>query len=148
MNPSRRGDETEAIVLGRLMDSGVSILVPFGDSDRYDLVVEDDRELYRVQCKTGSWANGTVRFNRSTSTRTGGERVDSEYSADEIDAYAVYAPRTETVYWVPIEATGTGEMRLRVDEPKPGAPRSKIHWASDYELSARFDGRSPDNDPQ
>ncbi len=46
MNASRKGDETEAVILSRLMTFGVSVSVPFGDSDRYDLVVDDD-DLYR-----------------------------------------------------------------------------------------------------
>ncbi len=68
MNTSRKGDETEAAILSRLMELGLSVSVPFGDSDRYDLVVDDGRCLYRVQCKTGSWVNGAIRFNLYTST--------------------------------------------------------------------------------
>lgn len=137
-NPSRKGDETEAVVLGRLMNHGVSISVPFGDSDRYDLIADDGTRLYRVQCKTGSWVNGSVRFNLYTSTVNAEGRVDSDYTAEEIDTYAVHSAETDEVYWVPIEETGKGEMRLRVDDPHPKAPRSKINWADDYRLSSRF----------
>ena len=138
MNSSRRGDETESIVLAELMRVGLSVSVPFGDSDRYDLIVDDDGSLYRVQCKTGSWVNGTVRFNLYSSTTASGDRSDSEYTADEIDAYAVYAQSLDRVYWVPIEDTGHGEMRLRVDDPHPHAPLSTINWAEEYELTDRF----------
>jgi len=138
VNTSRKGDETEAVVVARLMRFGLSIAVPFGDSDRYDLLVDEGNRLHRVQCKTGSWVNGSVRFNLYTSTvRTDG-RVDESYTADEIDAYAVYSADTDDVYWVPVEATGQGEMRLRVEEPHPKAPKSKINWASDYEVARRF----------
>ncbi|WP_135820427.1 group I intron-associated PD-(D/E)XK endonuclease [Halostella litorea] len=138
MNPSRRGDETEAVLLQRLLSSGVSVSVPFGDSDRYDLIVDERGELYRVQCKTGNWVNGTVRFNLYTSTVDGGERVDRDYTEGEVDAYAVYSPDTAAAYWVPIGDTGTGEMRLRVEDPHPNAPASAINWAADYALSDRF----------
>jgi hypothetical protein len=139
MNTSRRGDETEAAVLWALMRQGLSVSVPFGDNDRYDLIADDGNELYRIQCKTGSRVNGTVRFKLYSSTVSGGERVDTEYSADEIDAYAVHAPELETVYWVDVSETGTGEMRLRVDDPHPKAPTSKINWATEFELGDRFD---------
>jgi hypothetical protein len=139
VNPSRRGDVTEAVVLGELMECGVSVAVPFGDADRYDLIVDDGDALLRVQCKTGSWVNGTVRFNLYSSTVAGGERVDDEYGPDEVDAFAVYAPRMDEAYWVPFDATGAGEMRLRVEEPGAGAPRSRINWAREFRLRDRFD---------
>jgi hypothetical protein len=100
MNTSRKGDETESTVLSRLKAVGLSVSVPFGDSNRYDLVVDDGEALYRVQCKTGSWINGTVRFKLYTSTVNADGRVDSEYTAEEIDVYVVYSRRTDDVYWV------------------------------------------------
>jgi len=138
MNTSRKGDETEAVILGRLMDLGVSVSVPFGDSDRYDLIADDGSCLYRTQCKTGSWVNGSVRFNLYSSTVNEDGRVDSDYTSEEVDAYAVYSEETDTVYWVPIEATGNGEMRLRVEDPHPKAPTSKINWADDYAVAKQF----------
>ncbi len=92
------------------MAAGVSVSVPFGDSDRYDLVVDDGTRRYRVQCKTRSRIDGTVRFNLYSSTTNSDGRIDADYTADEIDAYAVYSPDTDTAYWVPIEETGSGEM--------------------------------------
>ncbi|WP_224270719.1 group I intron-associated PD-(D/E)XK endonuclease [Haloprofundus salinisoli] len=81
MNPSRRGDETEAVILASLMNLGFSVSVPFGDSDRYDLVVDDHETLSRVQCKTGNWVNGSIRFNLYSSTVGGDGRVDADYTA-------------------------------------------------------------------
>ena len=138
MNSSRKGDETEATVLARLMDLGVTVAVPFGDSDRYDLLADDGGKRHRVQCKTGNWVNGTVRFNLYTSTVGAGGRIDAEYTAEEIDAFAVYSGRTDEVYWISVEETGAGEMRLRVDDPHPKAPTSRIRWASDHLLADRF----------
>ncbi|WP_157972673.1 group I intron-associated PD-(D/E)XK endonuclease [Haloprofundus halophilus] len=139
MNTSRRGDETEATILGALMALGCSVSVPFRDSDRYDLIVDDSEALHRVQCKTGNWVNGAIRFNLYSSTVVEGSRVDAEYTPDEIDAYAVYSPETKRVYWIPISDTGAGEMRLRVEDPHPKAPKSRINWASDYLVTEQFD---------
>jgi len=138
VNPSRRGDETEATLLARLLDCGCSVAVPFGDSDRYDLLVDDGGYLFRVQCKTGSWVNGTVRFRLYSSTVVESGRVDADYTAEEVDAFAVYAPETDDAYWVPISETGDGEMRLRVEDPEPKAPRSRVNWAHEYLLAERF----------
>jgi hypothetical protein len=138
MNTSRKGDETESTILSRLIAVGLSVYIPFGDSDRYDLVVDDGKALSRVQCKTGSWINGTVRFNLFTSTVNADGRVDPGYTAEEIDVYAVYSRRTDDAYWIPIRETGSGEMRLRVEEPHPKAPTSRIDWARDYTLTTVF----------
>ncbi|NEU57958.1 group I intron-associated PD-(D/E)XK endonuclease [Halorussus sp. MSC15.2] len=138
MNTSRKGDETEVTILARLMRVGASVSVPFGDNDRYDLVADDGDRLHRVQCKTGNWTNGTVRFNLYTSVVNSEGRVDSDYTSEEIDAYAVYSADTDSVYWVPIEETGDGEMRLRVEDPHPKAPESRINWANEYALSEQF----------
>lgn len=139
VNPSRRGDVSESVVLARIMRLGVSVAVPFGDSDRYDLVVDDDGTLVRVQCKTGSWVNGTVRFKLYSSTVGESGRVDDAYSATGVDAFAVFSPRLDEVFWVPIAETGSGEMRLRVEDPAPKAPRSRINWAADFKLRHRFE---------
>ncbi|KTG10858.1 hypothetical protein AUR64_06635 [Haloprofundus marisrubri] len=120
------------------MKVGLSVSVPFGDSDRYDLLVDDYETLYRVQCKTGSWVNGSIRFNLYSSTVEESGRVDTDYTPDEIDAYAVYSPKTEHVYWVPIGDTGNGEMRLRVEDPHPKAPKSRINWAEEYRLTEQI----------
>lgn len=134
----RRSDETEAIVLGRLMKLGVSISIPFGDSNRYDLIADDGTRLYRIHCKTGNWVNGSVKFSLYTSTENGDERANTDDAPEEVDGYAVYSYETEEVYWVPTDETGTGEMRLRVESPHRKAPKSKINWADEYLLSNQF----------
>ena len=41
---------------------GYAILVPFGENTRYDLVIDDGRQMRRVQCKTGRLRDGAVVF--------------------------------------------------------------------------------------
>lgn len=48
------GDKSEACIIAKLMQVGYAVLIPFGGSERYDLVIEDaDGQFWRVQCKTG-----------------------------------------------------------------------------------------------
>ena len=49
-NTKSVGDETEVAILHELVEAGWSVSIPFGDNDKYDLVVDDGDELYRVQC--------------------------------------------------------------------------------------------------
>ncbi|SDM02476.1 PD-(D/E)XK endonuclease [Halogranum gelatinilyticum] len=131
-NTKDAGDETEAKILSRLIASGYSVSVPFGDNDKYDLVVDDDDELHRVQCKT-AWQNKdeTIRFNTHSQTTKDGDYHERTYHG-EIDAFVVRYPETETLYWIRVEEATRQKMELRfeaeIDHPS-------INWAEEYEFT-------------
>ena len=50
----RRGEAAEAAFLARATYLGFSVCIPWGDSDRYDSVVELDRGFLRVQVKSAT----------------------------------------------------------------------------------------------
>lgn len=130
------GDETESKALAELIDCGYSVSIPFGDNDRYDLVVDDGDDCYRVQCKTG-WTNKaeTVRFNTHSQTTKDGSYHENTYRGD-IDAFLVYYPENDTFYWIDAADAPEQKMELRfeseIDHPS-------INWADTYE----FDGTIP-----
>ncbi|WP_440772023.1 group I intron-associated PD-(D/E)XK endonuclease [Natronorubrum sp. DTA28] len=135
-NSKQVGDETESRALTKLLECGYSVSIPFGDNDRYDLVVDDGGDLYRVQCKTG-WPNKTetMRFNTHSQTTRDGSYHEETYHG-EVDAFLVYYPKNDTFYWIDTaDATGQ-KMELRfeseIDHPS-------INWADTYE----FDGTIP-----
>ena len=135
-NSKAIGDEPESRVLSELLTHGYSVSIPFGDNDRYDLVVDDGDELYRIQCKTG-WPNKdeTLRFNTHSQTTKNGTYHERTYHGD-IDAFMVYYPETETFYWIDTADATEQKMELRfeseIDHPS-------INWAREYE----FDGTIP-----
>lgn len=135
-NTKATGDETEARIIHEFIANGYSVSLPFGDNDKYDLVVDDGQQLYRIQCKT-AWQNkdATIRFNTHSQTTANGKYHEQTYE-NAIDAFAVRDPATETLYWVDIEDATTQKMELRfeaqIDHPS-------INWAADYE----FEGRIP-----
>ncbi len=53
-NDSRsKGELSELLIAGALVCAGYSVLMPYGQMQRYDLVIEDAKgEFWRVQCKT------------------------------------------------------------------------------------------------
>ena len=135
-NSKDKGDETEAAVIHRLVSAGYSVSVPFGDNEKYDLVVDDVGDLYRVQCKT-AWQNKdqTIRFNTHSQTTRNGNYHEETYHG-EVDAFIVRYPETETLYWIGIEDATTQKMELRFDAQ---IDHPSINWAVDYE----FDGTIP-----
>ena len=64
------------------------MLSPFGDNERYDLVIEEGDEFYRLQVKTARTENGRLQFEtRSTGTLT--RTIEKESYEGDIEAFAV-----------------------------------------------------------
>jgi hypothetical protein len=63
-NTKSIGETSEAVVLAEFIKAGFPVLLPFGDNQRYHMVVEVYGRLLRVQCKTASpygWKGGRGR---------------------------------------------------------------------------------------
>jgi hypothetical protein len=128
MNTSRKGDIAEAKVLTKFLTLSWSVSIPFGDNDRYDLILDKgDGKLHRIQVKKGRLIDGAVVFNVYSNTGNGKART---YKG-EVDYFAV--THKSSVYLVPIEETTATEMRLRV-EPTKNRQVKNIRWAKDYEI--------------
>jgi hypothetical protein len=138
VSTKQAGDASEATVLATLIDLGYTVSIPFGDNDPYDLVVETDRGLVRVQVKTGWLEDGRVRFKTCSRTTRDGERVARDYSPGEVDAFAVRCRERAELYWVPVEQTGAKSTYLRVGEPDIDHP--SVRNAEEF----RFETNLPD----
>lgn len=130
MNPSTKGDITEAMVLAGLLRSGKVVLQPFGNSQRYDLVIEENGKFLRVQCKTGRLQNGAVVFNTCSVNVESGKAVTRSYHG-QIELFGVYCPELDKIYLVPIEDVPIGKMSLRVEFSRK---YKTMNDASKYEL--------------
>ncbi|QLD89298.1 hypothetical protein HWV07_09765 [Natronomonas salina] len=130
MNTKDVGDTSEALVLAELTRRGYSVAVPFGDNDRYGLLVDADASLYRVQVKTG-WREGDcIRFKTGSQTTADGEATVEEYTDTEIDAFAVRCRDSGGLFWVPLEAAGRKSTYLRVEDAAIDHPR--VSYAEEY----------------
>ena len=136
-HPKRVGDVTTAAVLMRLIDLYGTVLLPFGENQRYDLVVEIDERLVRVQCKTGRLRDGVIKFNAcSSSYHHPGRDRTSGYNHSykgQAEFFGVYCPQIDAVFLVPVDNVGVRLGTLRV-APTANSQQRGIRWASDYEL--------------
>lgn len=132
MNTKTVGDKTEAKVLAALLEVYPTVLIPFGDNQRYDFVFEDvDGSFLKVQCKTGRYRNGVIIFNAYSNTRKDGQTVATKYSG-EVDYFGIVCPDFVEVYLVPIADVGNSSKgHLRVDPTKNGQDYGS-KWAKDY----------------
>ncbi len=133
-----KGNIAEAAIALEAIKLGIEVLRPLAEHGRYDLVLDIGTRLIRVQCKWGSLDRGLgvvcVRVGGSRHTPNG--YVTSTYSAEEVDAIAVYCAELGEAFLVPIEvAAGKRQMHLRLDPPRNGQ-RACINLADDYRLGA------------
>lgn len=122
------GNQTEAVVLAALVQAGYRPLLPFGSGHPYDIALDLDGKLIRVQCKTGRLLKeGVVFFPTAMWCRNMSYR---SYRGD-IDSFGVYCPSTKEVYLVPIEDVPGRAAYLRIEPTKNGQAKG-VRWAEDY----------------
>lgn len=118
------------MVLAALVQRGFEVLVPFGEGQPYDLVIDlGGPDFMRVQCKTAWPVGGCLIFN---SLATDHGRGPQSYRG-RADIFGVYFPPNRTVYLVPIDGVADSEGRLRL-MPARNNQRQGIRYAADYEI--------------
>jgi len=134
-NTTAMGDIAEQAVVLALLKAGKTVLRPFSNASRYDLAVDNlDGTFTRVQCKTGTLKcdGGVVRFRpRSADAR----RPNGVPYHGQIDAFGVYCPQNQQVYFVPIADLGSisSEVSLRLVPARSGR-KIGIRYATAYAL--------------
>jgi len=118
VNTKLVGDISEAAVIAAFLKAGYNVLVPFGDRNRYDVVIEDGGAFQRVQIKTGRERFGNVEFNTKSTTRRNGKRHEVGYKG-QIECFAVYHRERDVVYVVPVDQCADSNAKLRIDDSKP-----------------------------
>jgi prevent-host-death family protein len=135
---NHKGAVAEAMIAAHAIKLGIDVLSPIAEHTRYDLAFDVGEQILRVQCKWGALDEdaGVIRVRVGGSRHTPKGYVFSSYSADEIDAVAVYCEPLETVFLVPIElVAGKRQLHLRV-APTRNSQVGAVNMASAYELGA------------
>jgi len=131
MNSKAIGERSEAAVMASLLKAAEVVLFPFGDNQRYDLVLDRDGVFVRIQVKTGRLKNGAIGFNLCSSYAHRG-RGTRNYRG-QCEFFGVFCPELDEVYLVPVEAVGTSWCSLRV-APLKGSNGREPLWAEDYRV--------------
>jgi hypothetical protein len=125
-SPTRqKGELAEGAILAGLLKLGLTVMLPFGGGAPYDLVVDLDGALIRIQCKTAQLISGH---------RRGSYR-------GLVDVIAAYAPTNGKIYWFRPEEAGLTSISLRLT-PTRNKQIGGVHQASDYELENRIGRRN------
>lgn len=94
----RRGEVAEAAFMAKASRMGFGVAKPWGDSDRYDFIVDTGERLQRVQVKS-AYAPGQ---DGGYSFHAHGHTLRA-YRADEIDALVAYVVPEDAWYVFPVK---------------------------------------------
>lgn len=127
---NQKGDLTELYVLTHFMEMGIIVSTPYGQNSRYDMIIDYNNHLYRIQVKTSHSDNNgeTFMFYSASSHITARGCHKVTYSKDEIDFFATIWDNQ--LYLIPVEECGS-TVTLRIAPPKNNATKN-IRFAKDY----------------
>lgn len=133
LNSKQKGNITEVECMLAFLKLGYNVLMPYGDCERYDFVVDIEGKLLKIQVKTSSDSHideGYIIFKCANKTTKEGQFVRHSYTKEQIDYFMT--SYNGQCYLIPVEETST-EKRLRFTSPKNGQLKG-ISFAKDYEL--------------
>jgi hypothetical protein len=131
LTPNMIGERAQGAIVAEVVKYGYTVLIPFGEAHRYDMVIEKKGQFLRLQCKAGRYSNGGINFNTCSSNWY--NKTRKRYTREEIDYFAVYCEYTEKVYLVPVEEVGGVGGTLRVEPPANNQTKG-VRWAEDFEI--------------
>lgn len=119
---SRKGSIAEALVVADVIRRGYRVSIPYCADSPYDLLVDRQGKIERVQVKFAQVIEGGIRFPCATSRRV--------YTSANVDWLAACEPISGRCYYVPAGQLGKGRrsMTLRYEATK----RTGAKLASEY----------------
>ena len=93
-----RGEWVELLFMTRAAEHGLRVMRPWGDSSRYDFVVETGGRFLRVQVKSTNFRKSKFYVYSMVRCR------QKCYTSEDIDIFAIYVVPLDIWYFVPIRA--------------------------------------------
>ena len=113
-----RGEWAELLFMTRAAEHGLRVIKPWGDSSRYDFVVETGGRFLRVQVKSTS--NRRRKLYACAIQGT----ARRPYTAAEIDFFAIYVIPADCWYIIPIEVASRVKYVIGLSPHNPLSPNA------------------------
>jgi hypothetical protein len=120
IHTKQRGELAELAFMFKAVSMGFGVSKPWGDSERYDFILNAGRVLWRVQIKS-------IFTRRHCQIRSSG-RSGIPYTADEIDFLVVYIGFRDLWYVFPITAVQHGYLYLNTDARQSRHEKYREAW--------------------
>jgi len=102
-NSPRRGEKSELAVASELMMEGYGVSFPFGHDHQYDLIVDQDGPLYRIQVKTANNEGGNRYYIPADA-----DSYDKKY----VDLFAGYSEDSVDTFFIPVDEASGKRQRV------------------------------------
>lgn len=119
---------------------GYIVSVPYGDCARYDFVVDNGSQLFKIQVKTVSKKSNTNTYTiNNYSIGYGKTRSRKKYEKHEIDFVCVFLISANKCLSIPIQHFDNLTLNIRDDMDFPNNGMEKnVHYISDYNFDVYF----------
>ncbi len=95
----RRGEVSELAFFYKAAGLGFGVARPWGDSERYDFILDSGQRLWRVQVKSGCHHRKRCYDLHGRC----GNREKSQYTSEEIDIFVAYLVPIDVWYIIPVD---------------------------------------------
>jgi hypothetical protein len=138
LTTNQKGLVAESAVMFECAKLGIGVARPLND-ERYDLILDLQGRLVRVQCKWASRHGDVVVVPLYANRRTAEGLRRTYYTLDEVDAFAAYCPDTSACYFFPFAEIDVKQaLSLRL-APTRNCQASGIRWARDFDFRATIE---------
>ena len=119
LNTVSIGDMGEAQAIALFTKNQIPVSKPLTNNVRYDLIIEKNNKLYRVQVKsTANIKDGKMEFATKTTNYTKGSWSSNHYSKNEVDIFFLYCLENDWCgLFIPEEEIPTS-LYIRTIPPK------------------------------
>lgn len=132
LNPSQIGYITELKCKTFLLEQGLTVLIPQGNYQKYDLVLERDGKFHRIQCKHASKEEDSFMVRTNYNIRS--SNLKQVYTIDDCDCFMT---EFEGEFYI-FPVFGTVEAKFwMIDKNHKNSKMAKDFLAKDY-LKALF----------
>ena len=141
MNTVNIGDIGEAVAIFKFTCSGFVVSKPLSNNCRYDLIVEYNNKLYKIQVKTTSNVKDDVMvFATKTTNYTKGTWSSNNYTKQDIDAFFLYCEENQWcgLYFGEEDSSFNKNLNIRIAPTKTGRTKG-IRFADEYSFEKQIE---------
>ena len=123
MNTTQKGDIVEQKVILFFLEHNIPIAKPIGNNLPYDLIIDFNGNLYKIQIKAGykGKAEETFIFNTRSTSKNYTEITNKNYLGKIDNFITYYEDLPEMFFIIPIDKAAAGSMILSyAKHPKSG----------------------------
>ena len=126
-----KGITTELICMQKFIELGYIVSVPYGNNSRYDLLVDNGKSIWRIQCKAASLnANDSYTIQTCNKVSTTTQRKTKHYTKEQIDFIASIIDNQLVI--IPVEFIENSTSKVfRIKPPKYGS-KSTCNLIQDF----------------